>query len=44
MASPQYDARRIRHVALDGLSVAAFSLVASAGVTAALWALQWWLG
>jgi hypothetical protein len=44
MASPQSDARRIRHVALDGLSVAAFSLVTSAGMTAALWALLWWLG
>jgi hypothetical protein len=44
MTSPQSDARRIRHEARDGLSVAALSLVASVGVTAALWALLRWLG
>jgi hypothetical protein len=44
MTSPQSDARRIRHDARDGLSVAALSLAASVGVTGALWALLWWLG
>ena len=44
MASPKSDARRIRHEARDGLSVAALSLAASVGVTAAVWALLWWLG
>jgi hypothetical protein len=44
MTSPQSGARRIRHEARDGLSVAALSLVASVGVTAALWALLRWLG
>ncbi len=44
MSSPQTDRRRIRHDARDGLSVAALSLVASVGVTAALWVLLWWLG
>jgi hypothetical protein len=44
MTSPQSDARRIRHDARDGLSVAALSLAASVGVTGALWAFLWWLG
>jgi hypothetical protein len=34
--------RRIRHEARDSLTAAAFSLVASLGVTAAVWGLLWW--
>ncbi len=44
MAQPQVRSRRIRHEARDGLSVAALSLAASVGVTAAVWLLMKWLG
>jgi hypothetical protein len=44
MAQPQVRARRIRHEARDGLSVAALSLAASVGVTAAVWMLLRWFG
>jgi hypothetical protein len=44
MAQPQVRSRRIRHEARDGLSVAALSLAASVGVTAAVWLLLRWLG
>jgi hypothetical protein len=44
MAEPQVRNRRIRHEARDGLSVAAVSLAASVGVTAAVWLLLRVLG
>ena len=44
MAEPQVRSRRVRHEARDGLSVAALSLAASVGVTAAVWLLLRWLG
>ncbi len=44
MAEPEIRSRRIRHEARDGLSVAALSLAASVGVTAAVWLLLRVLG
>jgi hypothetical protein len=43
-ASPAGGHRRIRHLARDGVSVAALSLGASVGVTLALSVLLRWLG
>jgi hypothetical protein len=36
--------RRVRHVARDGLSVAAVSLAGSVALTLALGLVVWWLG